>query len=1244
MGARLSLRGLPVRQVGQVEGRRGEGRRRARRDRLGEDGRRLVVAVQGPRRVRRPGPRGLGRGQAARSPRSATSSCCSTRSPTRSSGAGSTSTTSSRRSATGPASSTSSSPAATRRPSCSRRPTSSPRSSRSSTRWTRASAPSRGSSGRGRSSSSTARASRSGRRPTALERARTPALDALGRAGRCRGVRTVAPWLPAGSEAAIPALLGWTPPAPVDRGALEAAARGIAPAAGERAWRVDVVAAPAAAPASRGRIAAAATWPRRPGAPRPPPRRPSPAARRPAAAARRGARARAARLARGRRPAADPRRGRRRGRRPGRRRGPRAAARRGASSSRPARPAAPAATSARRPPRRWPRSRRGARRVVVHVGAPDEAAHEHDADAKVAAIAAADEQVARRWPRPSRRRAHGLPRPRLRPRHGRPRRRHRSRACDGRRRGPAGRLTERAVAALPVVDLHAAVAGVIPRVVVAGTSSGAGKTSVACGLIGALRAPRPGRPGLQGRPRLHRPELPRARLGPPGPQPRRVPQRPRPDRAAAPPRRRRRGHRGDRGRHGPVRRRLRARRAGVDRARREAPARAGASSSSTPPRWRARRPRSSTATATFDPAVDVAGVIYNKVGSDHHEELLREATAPLGIPVLGALRRDERVAAPERHLGLVPADEREARARAALDALADAIRALGRPRPPSSGSRAPPRRWTARRGSPGRRPAPVPRADRHRPRSRVLLPLHGEPRAARAPPAPSSRRSTRCATRRCPTAPGARAGRRLSGGVRRRARGQRGAARSRSAPSPPPAGRCWPSAAGSCTCAPSSTATRCAACCPPAARMAGRLTLGYREAVAATRPRGSPPASACAATSSTTPPSRRPAASRAGLVAHGARHDPRRGPRRGGRPGELPPRPLGRAPRARAPLRAGRRRAARRGMSALTVVGIGADGWAGLGEGARTALRAARAVVGSPRQLALLPGRGRGAAAPAARRRWRRSSTSSPQPPTTAWRPGQRRPDAARHRRVARAAPRARAPRRSPASFGLRAGLRAPRVAGGRRRARQRRRAFAGDRSRASCNPAAGSIVVRRRPGRRPHASRVSSPTRGHGPSRFVVLERLGARDERITDVDRGRLRRTTPTRCTPSRSRCAPRRVRRCSRSSPACPTTPTRRDGQLTKRHVRSITLAALAPRPHALLWDVGAGSGSIAIEWLRAEPTAHARSPIEAAAERAERIERNAACTRRPGSPHRRRSARRQRRSPGSRRRRLCSSAEE
>jgi cobyrinic acid a,c-diamide synthase len=78
---------------------------------------------------------------------------------------------------------------------------------------------------------------------------------------------------------------------------------------------------------------------------------------------------------------------------------------------------------------------------------------------------------------------------------------------------------------------------------------------------------------------------------------------------------------------------------------------------------------------TFDPDIDVAGVIFNKVGSDTHEQLLREAVEPLGVPVVGALRRDERVSAPERHLGLVPAVEREANTRAALDALAESVAA-----------------------------------------------------------------------------------------------------------------------------------------------------------------------------------------------------------------------------------------------------------------------------------------------------------------------------------------------------------------------------------------------------------------------------------------------------------------------------------------------------------------------------------------------------------------------------------------
>jgi precorrin-6Y C5,15-methyltransferase (decarboxylating) len=66
---------------------------------------------------------------------------------------------------------------------------------------------------------------------------------------------------------------------------------------------------------------------------------------------------------------------------------------------------------------------------------------------------------------------------------------------------------------------------------------------------------------------------------------------------------------------------------------------------------------------------------------------------------------------------------------------------------------------------------------------------------------------------------------------------------------------------------------------------------------------------------------------------------------------------------------------------------------------------------------------------------------------------------------------------------------------------------------------------------------------------------------------------------------------------------------DGQLTKREVRAVTLSSLAPRRGELLWDVGAGSGSIAIEWLLSDPANRAIA-IEARADRASLISRNAA----------------------------------
>ncbi len=72
---------------------------------------------------------------------------------------------------------------------------------------------------------------------------------------------------------------------------------------------------------------------------------------------------------------------------------------------------------------------------------------------------------------------------------------------------------------------------------------------------------------------------------------------------------------------------------------------------------------------SFDPEVRVGGVILNKVASDRHEAVLREALEATGVPVLGVLRRGAVVETPSRHLGLVPVAERAADAVAAVEAM-----------------------------------------------------------------------------------------------------------------------------------------------------------------------------------------------------------------------------------------------------------------------------------------------------------------------------------------------------------------------------------------------------------------------------------------------------------------------------------------------------------------------------------------------------------------------------------------------
>lgn len=228
---------------------------------------------------------------------------------------------------------------------------------------------------------------------TSLECARTPALDGLASAGTLTRLRTLPPGLPAGSEAAIPVLLGWRPPAPVDRGALEAAALGLTLGEGERAWRVDVleewgerasaaVASHAAAELGqrlgrhqvrhlRGHRLLVTGPPPLPEAAAGPGVRPWPEGvvppRRLNAAtvvvAAPGAASGAARLL-----------------------GARAIVPDGATGGTDTDLAAKATAAARG-------AAAGARQVVVHVGAPDEAAHECDRAAKVAALERVDREL-----------------------------------------------------------------------------------------------------------------------------------------------------------------------------------------------------------------------------------------------------------------------------------------------------------------------------------------------------------------------------------------------------------------------------------------------------------------------------------------------------------------------------------------------------------------------------------------------------------------------------------------------------------------------------------------------------------------------------------------------------------------------------------------------------------------------------------------------------------------------------------
>jgi len=292
------------------------------------------------------------------------------------------------------------------------------------------------------------------------------------------------------------------------------------------------------------------------------------------------------------------------------------------------------------------------------------------------------------------------------------------------------------------------------------------------------------------------------------------------------------------------------------------------------------------------------------------------------------------------------------------------------------------------------------------------------------------------------------------------------------------------------------------------------------------------------------------------------------------------------------------------GMSPwLTVVGIGEDGFAGLGKNARRALLGASRVIGSQRQLDLLP-----ACIRAERQTWPRPFALAPvlaegNTPTCVLASG------------------------DPMLFGVGASL--ARVV-----AREDLQVLPAPSSFSLAAARMGwplqdvvtlSVVARPVAALNAHlhsgvrllvlSNDASSPAiiarllreQGFGPSRLTVLEHLGGPAERRVEASANDWNDPPVAALNLIAIDClADASARPLSRIG-GLPDSAFEHDGQLTKRDVRAVTLARLAPLPGQLLWDVGAGSGSIGIEWMRTWPSCRTLA-IEADEGRQQLIERN------------------------------------
>jgi precorrin-6Y C5,15-methyltransferase (decarboxylating) len=131
----------------------------------------------------------------------------------------------------------------------------------------------------------------------------------------------------------------------------------------------------------------------------------------------------------------------------------------------------------------------------------------------------------------------------------------------------------------------------------------------------------------------------------------------------------------------------------------------------------------------------------------------------------------------------------------------------------------------------------------------------------------------------------------------------------------------------------------------------------------------------------------------------------------------------------------------------------------------------------------------------------------------------------------------------------------------------------------------------------------------GWGPSRMAVFEHLGGAREAVRSTSAEEWGARPAADLNTIALDCEPAPGTRPLSRLAGLPDDAFEHDGQLTKREIRAVTLARLAPLPGETLWDVGAGCGSIAIEWLRASRGASAVA-VEQRQDRAAMIARNAA----------------------------------